>query len=199
MIAHPLLQHWIFLSTHAAAEAVEQGAEAAGHAAAHHGPAFWTPEWWISTNVINIILAALVIIWAVRKAQAHKIFHNQQAEVQSELDSLYAERDKAKASLAAIQQRTANLHQEVDDILANAKTAAEDLRAKILADAQAEAEAIAERSRERMVLEDRRLMRQMQDQMLSEAVLAAKEALNAMPESEKVRSVETFAELVAKS
>ncbi len=191
----------LLVPVQALAQAAEHGATEAAHAAgehaAAHGPALYSLEWWLHTNVVNIVLAAIVIIWAVRKANAHKIFHNQQADIKNELDTLYAERDKANAALAAIQQRTANLNGEVDEILSNATQSAQDLRAKILADAQAEADSIVERSHQRMAQEDKRMMRNLQEQVLADAVASAKEALGQLPDAQKANSVNTFAEQLA--
>jgi F0F1-type ATP synthase membrane subunit b/b' len=163
---------------------------------AHHGPAPYSYDWWIHSNVVNIALAALVIFIAVQKTGAHKIFANKQQSVSDEINSLYGARDKAAAELKAMETRTANLNQEIEAILAQAKTAAEDMSQKIVADAQAEAAAILVRTQAQMAQEERQLLTQLQAKLMEESVAAAKEALSKLSASSQEASVFAFAKAI---
>lgn len=169
-----------------------------GHGGGHHGPVYWSWEWLVSTNVINIVLVALVLVWVGRQLSLHKVFHKQQAKVASELAELYAQRDQAKAKLADMEKQVANLSSEIEGILSQAKQSANEMSAAILADAKTEAAAIAERSQQRMAQEEARLRRQLEETLLTQAIGQAKQALSAKSVSDKVAGVVSFAEQLAK-
>jgi F-type H+-transporting ATPase subunit b len=163
---------------------------------AHHGPVPYSYDWWVHSNIVNIALAALVIFIAVQKTGVYKIFANKQQSVSDEINTLYAARDKAAAELKAMETRTANLNQEIDAILAQAKTAAEEMSQKIVADAQAEAAAILVRTQAQMAQEERQLLTQLQAKLMEESVAAAKEALGKLSASSQEASVFAFAKAI---
>lgn len=168
--------------------------EAAQHAVEHHGPAYWTWEWLVSTNVLNIALVALVLVVVVRKLGLQNVFHNQQHAISKELNTLYSKRDQAKSDLAAVEERTKTLNDEIEQIITQAKASAQDISESIIAEAKAEAAAIAERSKQRLEQEEKRLMRNLQEQILSEAVLMAKNELQQHSDQTKADSVRQFAQ-----
>ncbi|MFN8614394.1 MAG: ATP synthase F0 subunit B [Vampirovibrionales bacterium] len=180
-----------------AAPAPQAHTTASAHSsAAHHGPEPYSMEWWLHSNVFNITLVAVLLMVVVRKTGLHTIFNTQRESVANDLQTLFAARDAAQAQLKAIETRTAHVQQEVDAILAQAKTAAEDMAKGIVADAQREAEAIVVRTQAQMAQEERRLLTQLQQQLLEESVLAAKDALGKLTPTSLEGSVVAFAQAV---
>lgn len=171
-------------------------AHASGHG--HHGPEPYTFEWLLETNVLNIALVAFILYIIVMKLGLNKVFHNQRDEISKELSELYAQRDAAQAELKAIQDKTANLSEEVETILANARHASQEMTENMLSQAKEEASAIVERAKERMSQEQKRTVADLQERVLNDAVTAAKEALVAKQAQDKEASVKTFAEQLSK-
>jgi F-type H+-transporting ATPase subunit b len=148
----------------------------------------------VSTNVLNIALVALVLVVVVRKLGLQNVFHNQQHAISKELNTLYSKRDQAKSDLAAVEERTKALNDEIEQIITQAKVSANEISETIIADAKAEAAAIAERSKQRLEQEEKRLMRTLQEQILSEADLLAKDELKNQNDYAKADSVRQFAQ-----
>jgi F-type H+-transporting ATPase subunit b len=146
--------------------------------------------------VVNIVLAAVIIFIVVKKTGADKLFDTKRQALADEMNTLYAARDKAAAELKAMQTRTANVHTEVEAILAQAKAAAEELSQKIVSDAQAEAAAIVVRTQAQMAQEERQLLAQLQAKLMEESVAAAKEALGQLSTSTQDASVFAFAQAI---
>lgn len=171
----------------------QQGHGTHSEGAAHHGAEPYTFEWLLETNVLNILWVALFLYVVVVKLGLHKVFHNQRDAISEELSQLYAQRDAAQAELKAIQDKTANLSEEVETILANARHASQEMADTLLSQATDEAAAIVERAKERMAQEEKRTIADLQERVLNDAVTAAKEALASAQAKDKEASVKAFA------
>jgi len=171
------LAHWTLylLSTHAAAE--EGG----------------FMHYILESNVINIVLAALVLGFLVKKFNLLAGIDTQQRKVAETVETTERQRAEALAQLEEAKRRTANLNAEVEEILKNAKESAEALSSQILADARTESAKIVENAKKRVELEQRAAAKELERRLLNDALSDAREELTqSLSSNDRARSVESF-------
>lgn len=150
-------------------------------------------KWLEESNVFNIVLAALILGFLIKKFNLLGAIDTQQNQISSEVQAVENQKKEALAQLEDAKRRTANLNAEVDEILKSARESAEALSAQIIADAKSESTKIIENTRKRVELEQRAAIKDLEKQLLSDALLDARSELaNSLNTQDQKRSVEAF-------
>lgn len=145
------------------------------------------------SNVVNIILVALILGFLAKKFNLIGGIDAQRAKIGDEIQSIENQKKEALAQLEEAKRRTANLKSEVDEILSAARESAEALSAQILSDAKSESSKIVENARKRVELEQRASIKELEKRLLNDALLDARSELaNTITAQDQKRSVETF-------
>ncbi|MBX2859852.1 MAG: hypothetical protein KTR14_01360 [Vampirovibrio sp.] len=173
----------------------------AGHDAHGGGEGFDLASYLIESNIFNIAIVVFLFGWLFSKVQAANpkhIFEERRQKVVKELEAVEAKKKEAQAQLDEIKSRTANLSQEVDGILSNAKTSSEALSAKTLENAQLEAAKIVENAKKRVEAEQRAAAKHLEQRLLKESLDEARgELAGKLSQDDQRRSVEVFLEELA--
>lgn len=136
------------------------------------------PRWGdFAWRILNLILFC-GILWYFVGGICRKFFRNRKQGIQDTLDDLEKRREEAKAALAEIEKRIANLEAERQAILDESKVQAERLRNGILADAQAQAGQILEQAKRAAENEGRAMLESVRVTVADEIVNAATKALS---------------------
>ena len=99
--------------------------------------------------LLRVLNAAIFlgIIWYVAGKLIKKFFVDRRAGIVREMDELALRKEEAEKRLAELEQNIANVEQECAKLLEDGKTQAENLKAKILADAEVQAAHIVEQAK----------------------------------------------------
>lgn len=135
------------------------------------------PRWGdFAWRVLNLILFC-GILWYFTGNLIKRFFRVRKQTIQDTLTDLEKRREDAKANLAEIEKRIANLEAERKAILDESQAQAERLKAGIVSDAQRQAEQIVEQARLAAENEGRVLLDQVRAQVAGEIIDAAAKAL----------------------
>lgn len=150
-------------------------------------------KWLEESNVFNIVLAAWILGFFIKKFNLLGAIDTQQNQISSEVQAVENQKKEALAQLEDAKRRTANLKAEVNDILKSARESAEALSAQIIADAKSESSKIIENTRKRVELEQRAAIKDLEKRLLNDALLDARSELaNSLNAQDQKRSVEVF-------
>jgi F-type H+-transporting ATPase subunit b len=148
-------------------------AQAAGDA--HYG---WT-EW---RNLLwRLLTAALVagVIWRFAGQKAVAFFRGRRSGIEKELRDFETRKEDARANLAAVEKRIADLEKERRAVLDDYKARGEALAAEIIAKAEARAELIGAQARQAARNEIDQAILAMRGELAEAIADAAREALAA--------------------
>lgn len=149
----------------------------------------------LHSNVLNILLVALVLGIILKKQNVLGGIDAQRNKIASEIHSIENQKKEALAQLEDVKNRTANLKKEVDDILKQARDSAEALSSQILSDAQHESAKIVDNAKKRVELEQRAAMKGLEEKLLNDALSDAREEMaRSLTAADQKRSVEAFLE-----
>lgn len=155
------------------------------------GGDFWTQV--VHSNVINIAIAFVFLVWVFKRFNLLDILEQRQNKVMLELKEAEEKRDKALAELNQIEKRTAGLTEEVSHILKDAEETAGMVATGIIRSAEAEADKLLENAQKRAALEEKSAVRELEHRLMLEAIHGAKELLeNTLSDADKQQSVEDF-------
>ncbi len=179
-----------------------------GHeAASEHGEAtteavgvLGLPQWLIESNLINFAIAIVIIMWIVKKINVGGMIDGSRQKIADDIKALELERKEAQEALDTVKKRTANLDKEVSEILASAKESAERLSKTIISDSQGQAEKIVQAAHNRVEIEQKAAVWDLEKRLLNDALADAKSQLNSSVDAkEQKRSVENFIDELASS
>lgn len=139
-----------------------------GHEAPRWGDFAW--------RVVNLILFC-GILWYFIGGLAKRFFKTRRQTIQDTLDDLENRRAEAKANLAEIETRIANLEAERKAILDESRAQAERLKKGIVDDAQKQADQILDQARRTAENESRAMLDKIRAEVADEIVDAAGKAL----------------------
>jgi F-type H+-transporting ATPase subunit b len=163
---------------------------------AGHQPSFW--EHILESNLINVLLVALLLGWIIKKNNLLSGIDAQRAKIAEEVAQVERHKQEALAQLEEMQRRTNNLKNEIEDILKNARESAEALSAQIIADARLESAKIVDNAKKRVELEQRAAAKELEKRLLNDALADAREELaKTLTSKDQSRSVEAFIEELA--
>jgi F-type H+-transporting ATPase subunit b len=166
--------------------------------AEHHAPSLW--EHILQSNLINVLLVALILGWVIKKNNLLAGIDAQREKIASEVEAVERQKQQALAQLEEMQRRTNNLKAEVEAILTNARESAESLSAQILADARLESAKIVENAKKRVELEQRAAAKELEKRLLNDALADAREELaKTLTAKDQSRSVEAFIDELAQT
>lgn len=135
------------------------------------------PRWGdFAWRVLNLILFC-GILWYFVGGLCKRFFRGRKETIQTTLDELEKRREEAKANLAEIERRIANLEAERKAILDESKLQGERLKKSIVDDAHKQASQIVEQARRAAENEGRAMMDQVRSTVATEIVEAAGKAL----------------------
>lgn len=97
-------------------------------------------------RVINFVIFIAVLYYAGGK-KLFTFFPGRSKEIESELNDLDSRREQAEAKLAQVEQSIANLEEEREKVIAQAKAQGEALKAEIIAKAESAAEMIKQQAK----------------------------------------------------
>lgn len=145
------------------------------------------------SNVINQLLVLLILGFLIKKFNLFAGIDAKREQISSEILTLENKKKEALAQLEDTKKRTANLKSEVDEILNNARQAAEQMSAQILSDAKAESGKIVDNAKRRVELEQRSAIKELEKRLLNDALQDAREELaRSLTVDQQKRSVESF-------
>lgn len=135
------------------------------------------PRWGdFAWRVLNLILFC-GILWYFTGNIIKKFFRNRKETIQNTLDDLEKRKEEARAGLAEIEQRIANLEAERQAILDESRAQAERIRKNIVADANRQANQIVEQARRTAENEGRAMLDGVRATVANEIVDTAAKAL----------------------
>ncbi len=161
---------------------------------AHEGPEQLT-LWHriLESNVINVVIVALILGFLIKKFNLLNGIDAKREQIATEIQAFEARKKEAQAQLEATQRLTANLKNEVEDILNTARESAEVLSAQILNDAKLESVKIIDNTKRRVELEQRSAIKELERRLLNEALQDARaELAQSLSAEQQKRSVESF-------
>lgn len=171
------------------------GTEVAGdHGAGHHDAAPKDLSTQLNeTNTIAFLLVIVFFIWAINQFKLGKTISDSRQRVEDDIKAIESEKEKAVNELNAIKKRTANLNQEVEQIISEAKTTATGMSEKILEDAQEQVGKIVDTAKKRIDLEQKAAVNHLEKRLLNDALADAREELvDKMTAKDQQRSVDAF-------
>lgn len=156
------------------------------------------PRWGdFAWRVVNLILFC-GILWYFTGGLIKRFFRNRKQTIQDTLDELEVRRTDAKAKLAEVENRIANLEAERQAILDESAAQAERLRRNIVEDARRQAEQIVEQARRAAENESRAALNNVRATVANEIVDAAAKALRGkLTESEHHKLISNSLDKVA--
>ena len=161
---------------------------------AHEGPeqlTLWQRI--LESNVINVVIVALILGFLIKKFNLLNGIDAKREQIASEIQAFEARKQEAQAQLEATQRLTANLKNEVAEILNTARQSAEVLSAQILNDAKQESVKIVDNAKRRVELEQRSAIKELERRLLNEALQDARaELAQSLTAEQQKRSVESF-------
>lgn len=135
------------------------------------------PRWGdFAWRVLNLILFC-GILWYFTGNLIKRFFRNRKQTIQDTLNDLEKRREDAKANLAEIEKRIANLESERKAILDESRAQAERLKKGIVDDAQRQANQIVEQAKRAAANEGQAMLDQVRTQVAGEIIDAATKAL----------------------
>jgi F-type H+-transporting ATPase subunit b len=147
----------------------------------------------IHSNIINVLIAAIFLIWVFKRFKLLSILDKRQAQVIKDLKDAEAKREKALQELDVLEKRSLKLREEVEIILDEAQKSAEMVGQSILHNAEEEARKLMDNAQKRIALESRTAARELETRLMQEAIYAAQQLLeNTLDEADKHRSIEDF-------
>lgn len=156
-------------------------------------PAFGSLEYFLNSNLVNVLLVALILGVLIKKFNLFAAFDRTQERIASELQAVENQKQQALTQLEEAQRRTANLKAEVEEILQAARQSAEGLSAQIIADARNESTKLIENAKRRVELEQRSSIKELERRLLNEALTEARTTMaQSMTAADQKRSVEAF-------
>lgn len=141
-------------------------------AAGEHEPRWGDFAW----RIVNLIIFC-GILWYFTGGICKRFFKTRRQTIQDTLNDLEKRREDARANLAEIEKRIANLEAERKAILDESRAQAERLKKGILEDAQAQAGRIVEQARATAENESRAMLDQVRSKVADEIVEAASKSL----------------------
>lgn len=158
-----------------------------------------TLEWLQETNLINIAIAAFLIILLLGKLRLGSKIEESRENLAAEVAALEKSKQAAEDQLNQLKKQTANLNAEVDAILAAARESAESVSQTILNNAHAQAAKIVESTKSRIELEQRAAVKDLEARLLNDALGDARSELaQSMDSQSQRRSVEAFLDQLPK-
>lgn len=148
------------------------GCAAYAHASGEHEPRWGDFAW----RILNLILFC-AILWYFTGKLIKRFFKNRKQAIQDTLNDLEKRREDAKAKLAEVEKRIANLEAERKAILDESKAQAERLKKGIVDDANRQASQIVDQAKRAAENESRAMLAQVRATMADEIVDAASKAL----------------------
>lgn len=142
------------------------------HASGGHEPRWGDFAW----RVVNLVLFC-AILWYFTGGLIKRFFTNRKQAIQDTLNDLEKRREDARAKLAEVEKRIANLEEERKAILEESKAQAERLKKGILADADRQANQIVDQAKRTAENESQAMLAQVRATMADEIVDAASKAL----------------------
>lgn len=144
-------------------------AQAAGE---HHEPRWGDFAW----RIVNLILFC-AILWYFTGGLIKRFFKNRKQAIEDTLKDLEKRREEAKAKLAEVEKRIANLEEERKAILEESRAQAERLKKGIVDDAHRQASQIVDQAKRTAENESQAMLAQVRSTMADEIVDAASKAL----------------------
>ncbi len=152
---------------------------------------FW--ESVVQSNVLNILIAAVFLIWVFKRFKLSALLDQRQSQIMKSLQDAESKREAALKELREIEQRTANLKTEVEAIIKDASQTAEMVAQTILRNAEEDAQKILDSGRKRLAMEQKTASRELEQRLMVEAIHGARQLLEStLSDKDKVRSVEDF-------
>lgn len=147
----------------------------------------------VQSNFLNFLIAAIVLLWVIKRFRLLSILDKRQADVIQKLRDAEDKRAKALQELEEIEKRMLKLTQEVDSILKEAHQTAEMVAKTVIEGAEEEADKILSNAQRRVELEERTAARELEQRLIREAIHGARQLLeSSLTVEDKQRSVDDF-------
>lgn len=147
----------------------------------------------VKTNIINFLIAAIALIWVIKKFNLISVLDKRQNSVIKALKESEERRNRAFKDLEEVEKRTSNLAQEVETLLQDAKQTAKIVADGIIGSAEEEASKMIEQAKKRIELEEKFAARELEQRLIQEAIYSARQLLeNTLTIEDKQRSIDEF-------
>jgi F-type H+-transporting ATPase subunit b len=151
-----------------------QSAEEGEHAGEHHEQTwFQTISQWVNF----LLLAGLLYLFFTRSIKIQDRFKGDYEKIQSSIESARIAKEEAESKLKELDQKMAQVNDEVLRIKTEATTQAEAERKKILESAQKEAERIVDQAHREIDSEVEIAKKELRQQLADEAVSGSREII----------------------
>ena len=168
------------------------------HATHHEAPPLSTIEWLNQTNVVSFLVIVIGLAIIVNKFGLLNKVTDQRHKIIAELDDLEQQKKVAIDKLRDVQVRTENLSTETGQILKDAEISAKALSEQMVATANADVARMVERTKQRIEVEQRAAVHDLQSKLLQEALDEARARLaRDMTATDRTQSVEAFLDNLA--
>jgi F-type H+-transporting ATPase subunit b len=177
----------------APAQAAHATTQASTHAAAHEAPPEGLMGWLNHTNLVSFLVVAIGLAIVVNKLGLLNKVTDQRTKIIGELETLETQKKVAVAQLQEVQRRTENLSTEVDQIMKDAQVSAKAISDQMVATAHADVARLVERTKQRIEVEQRAAVHDLQSRLLQAALDEARDRLaQDMTKTDRKKSVEQF-------
>ncbi|MEB3246128.1 MAG: ATP synthase F0 subunit B [Vampirovibrionales bacterium] len=154
---------------------------------AEHAASQTTIEWLLHSNVFNVLMVLAFLAFVINKFKLFSSVGRQQATIAQQLAQAEEKRTQAEQQLLQLQSRISAIDTEAEGILEQARTAANTLQAKLIANAQQEAERLIEAAKQRVVLEEKAALERVKSEHIKAAVAEARaQLMNTQTETQAV-------------
>lgn len=156
-------------------------------------PAVGSFDYFVQSNLFNIVLVGILLFFIVRNIQVSQKLKEFQQRTINNIEQAEVEQQKANEQLAALEKRAKGVDTEVQTILKTAEENAKVLANNIVTQAEQDAQRLLENAQKRIILEEKQKADELRKRLMQEAIVAAKELLeNTLSKDDKVESVEQF-------
>ncbi len=135
------------------------------------------PKGWVKEDTYRVMNFAVLFIalFAILRKPASEALNNRIKGIQEQLDDLEAQKNDAEAKLSKYTQKISKLDKEAEEIIAGYKKQGEDVKAKILKEAEAAATKLEDQARRTIEHEFMVAKLKLQEEILEEALIKAEE------------------------
>jgi F-type H+-transporting ATPase subunit b len=149
--------------------------------------------WLNHTNLVSFLVVAIGLAIVVNKLGLLNKVTDQRTKIIGELETLETQKKVAVAQLQEVQRRTENLSTEVDQIMKDAQVSAKAISDQMVATAHADVARLVERTKQRIEVEQRAAVHDLQSRLLQAALDEARDRLaQDMTKTDRKKSVEQF-------
>lgn len=163
--------------------------------AGHHEQSLTLMEKILESNLFNIVLVLLVLAFLVKKFNLVKQLDAQCEQIVADVEVAERQKQEATDKLNEVKKKIANVEQEIHAILEDAQKTGVSISEQLIKNAKQESLRLVENAQKRVELEKASALRQLEANLLRDAVSDARlELKSVFSAQEQANSIEVFLE-----